>query len=179
MGCGTLSVIKPVDEDIHSQSCVFTHHQKHVINKTWKYLANDLTGNGSKVFLKIFQLEPKIKQMFPCSDIDGEELLRNINFKGHASRFMQAVGAVVDNMDDPERELATLLMDLGRQHRHYEGFKPEYFNIFLQALVCVWEQELGKKFTVDARDAWNVVFTLIVDDMKDGFTAGGQGVAYV
>ena len=44
----------------------------------------------------------------------------DVSFKGHASRFMNAVGAVVDNLQNLEETLTPLLVGLGENHVHFQ-----------------------------------------------------------
>ena len=147
----------------------FTDRQKLIVRKTWKILATDLTGRGTKVFMKIFELNPYVKSIFPFKNIDGEELLLDTSFKGHASRFMNAVGAVVDNLNNLEESLAPLLIGLGETHVNFEGFKPDYFNIFSEAMNLVWKEDLGKRYTMETEEAWTEVFEFIMENLKVGF----------
>ena len=147
----------------------FTDRQKMIVRKTWKLLATDLTGRGSKVFVKIFELNPQVKGLFSFKNVDGNDLLLDPGFKGHASRFMNAVGAVRDNVDNLEESLAPLLIGLGENHVNFEGFKPEYFNSFSQAMNVIWKADLGKRYTTEAEEAWTAVFKFIMDNLKVGF----------
>ena len=112
---------------------------------------------------------PHIKELFPCGHLEGDDLTRDISFKGHASRFMQAVGAVIDNIDNYEQALSPLLNSLGRQHIHYRGFKYNYFDEFEEAMIHVWSEDLGAKFTPEARDTWHQVFGFIMEELKMGY----------
>lgn len=147
MGCSATSLIVVPKRTIESTNVeVFTERQKILVRKTWKYLSNDLTGYGTMVFLRIFEQHPHVKKLFPsiCND-EGETLLKNPLFKGHASRFMQAVGAVVDNLDNLEEALAPLLIGLGRNHINFMGFRSEYFEAFTHAMVHVWKGQLKQR----------------------------------
>ncbi|ELT89756.1 hypothetical protein CAPTEDRAFT_98019 [Capitella teleta] len=148
---------------------LFTDRQKAIITKTWRHMGNDLTGRGSKVFLKIFNLHPEVKQLFPSLKNDNEDqLLKNPCFRGHASRFMQSVGAVVENLDTPG-DLSPLLIDLGRKHVLFGGFTPEYFAAFTEGMMCIWSEELGKGFTDEVSVAWKTVFDFIMSQLQDGY----------
>ena len=147
----------------------FTENEKTLVRRTWKLLANDMTGRGSAIFLRIFHQNPEMKQLFPFSDIEGDELLRNVQFKGHASRFMQAVGAAVDHIDDLDGGLSPLLDGLGRQHVLFTGFKAEYFSTFKEAILFTWQQDLKRRFTDEAQAAWNKVFDFIIVKLQDGY----------
>ncbi|KAK3096804.1 hypothetical protein FSP39_003494 [Pinctada imbricata] len=146
-----------------------SERDKQLVRRTWRLMAVDLAGNGSKVFLRIFELRPELKQLFPFRDVIGDELMKNPTFKGHASRFMQAVGAAVDNIDDWEAAFSPLLLGLGRQHINFGGFKPEYFNAFADSMMFIWEQVLGDRFTTEARCAWQGVFEFIMLKLKEGY----------
>ncbi|XP_052809362.1 cytoglobin-2-like [Mya arenaria] len=147
----------------------FTDHEKALIKKTWRVVSNNMPGVGAKIFLKIFSLRPQVKQIFPCRDVTGEDLLRDTHFRGHASRFMQAVGAAVDNINDLDQAMAPLLFGLGTQHIHYSGFKPEYFDIFIVAILEVFAEELGSKYTEGVATAWRRVVEFIISKLKEGY----------
>ncbi|XP_070567773.1 neuroglobin-1-like [Ptychodera flava] len=168
MGCNVSSASQ-AREITNRDTDIFTDRQRRIVRKTWRPLANDMTGNGTKVFLRIFEMEPKVKQLFPCRDKEGEELLKDMNFKGHASRFMQSVGAAVDNLDSLETSLAPLLLKLGRSHTNFSGFKPDYFDIFTRAMLDVWEQELKDRFTSEVKESWLTVFEFMMGKMKEGY----------
>lgn len=171
MGCASALMLSPLKEmgDQGLNTDKMTQQQKRVIKKTWKYLSDDMTGYGIQVFSRIFQLNPHVKKLFPCRDVEGDALLRDPNFKGHASRFMQAVGAAVDNIDDWDASLSPLLIGLGKQHITFTGFKPEYFDAFTEAMMYVWEQTLGTKFNDITRDSWRTVFEFIMSTLKEGY----------
>ncbi|XP_077977153.1 neuroglobin-1-like [Glandiceps talaboti] len=171
MGCSASAQTKSHKKiSANGQTEFFTERQRRIVRKTWRALANDMTGNGTKVFLWIFETNPKVKQLFPCRDKEGDDLLKDMDFKGHASRFMQSVGAAVDNVDSLDTSLAPLLLNLGKSHINFRGFKSDYFDIFTTAMLHVWEQELQDRFTPEVKEAWNMVFDYMMSKMKDGFT---------
>ena len=148
----------------------FTQRQKKIVTQTWRILGDDLTGRGSKVFLKIFQLYPSVKQLFPAlRDVEGDALLKNPTFRGHASRFMQAVGAAVENMDSPEN-LAPLLITLGRKHVEFPGFTGGFFEAFTEGMMFVWKEELGETFTPEVATVWKSLFDFIMSRLREGYT---------
>ena len=177
MGCST-SIIKPTENGrpgTHSNKHLQENQEK-IVLKNWKFLSNDLTGRGSRIFLRIFQMNPHVKALFPCRHLEGEELKKDVNFKGHASRFMQAVGAVVDNIDNYEKALSPLLNGLGRQHIHYAGFKPAYFDAFEESIMYIWAEDLGRKFDEESNEAWHHVFQFIMNELKTGFHGACQNI---
>jgi len=146
MGCATSVVstskdssrdVKSADDLLSLQNIELTEQQKKVIIKNWTYLSSDLSGRGSRIFLLIFGRNPLIKSIFSFGHLDGDELVCDPRFKGHALRFMQAVGVVVDNIDNYNEVLTPLLNDLGRRHTQFKGFKPIYFNEFQDSIMQV------------------------------------------
>lgn len=173
MGCspsaGHLSSTVATKNGEHNLSDVITPNEKYYIQKTWKIVSNNMPGIGAKIFLTIFTIRPDIKEIFSFRDSSGETLLRDPNFRGHASRFMQAVGAAVDNINALDKAMAPLLFGLGEQHIHYKGFNEEYFDVFVMAILRVFEKELGGNFTTSASDAWTHVLEFMITKLKEGY----------
>ena len=173
MGCGVSAALLPgVGSALppDSKKAGLTEKEKILVRRNWKRLSCDLTERGAKVFLRIFSDNPNVKLLFPFKDLDGEELTKDVNFRGHASRFMQAVGAVVDNIDDFEQSLAPLLNALGQKHVHFKGFTPAHFNAFQDAMLAVWTEDLGGKLSPDGREAWVKVLGFIMRELKRGYS---------
>ena len=82
---------------------------------------------------------------------------------------MQAVGAVVDNIDNYEKALSPLLNGLGRKHIHFAGFRAGYFDAFEEAMMYVWAEDLGPKYDEETSVAWHQVFQFIMNELKQGF----------
>jgi len=128
---------KCVDDLETPPSVVLTEQHKKMIVKNWKVLSGDLSGRGSRIFLLIFGRNPLIKSIFSFGHLDGDELVSDPRFKGHALKFMQVVEAVVDNIDNYKEAVTPVLNDLGRRHTHFKGFKPIYFNDFQDSIMQV------------------------------------------
>jgi len=150
MGCATSIVSRPKDKEATKdskfgddillsspQAVVLTVQHKQVLVENWKILSSDLSGRGSRIFAQIFSRNPLIKTIFSFGHLDGDELQSDPRFKGHAFRFMQAMGIVIDNIDNYSEALTPLLNDLGRKHTQFKGFKPIYFNEFQDSILEV------------------------------------------
>ena len=139
------------------------------VTKTWRLLSRDISGIGAKIFVQIFESNPEIKHIFHCDGIEGNALLTNSQFKGHASRFMQAIGAAVDNIDDLQGGMGPMLEGLGKQHLSFEGFKPEYWDNFTGAILNVFKDTLHHRFTPEVASAWKLVFVFVILKLKQGY----------
>jgi len=177
MGC-TVSQMTYTDS-LHKQTAatpghgaqrvhVFTDKEKHCIRRTWKVVSNDMPTVGGKIFEKIFHLNPQVKQMFSFPDVTGVELARDARFRGHAFRFMQVLGASVDNIGELDDIMGPMLLDLGSQHYHYPGFKMHYFDVFIIAILDVFAEELGSKYNEKVYNAWRHVVDFIIMKLKEG-----------
>jgi len=97
------------DDPYASLEVVLTDQQKRIIVKNWRYLSGDLSGRGSRIFQLIFVRNPRVRSLFSCGHLHGDELVADERFRGHALRFMQAVGGVVDNLENYSEALAPSL----------------------------------------------------------------------
>lgn len=175
MGCSVsaepLAKIRPEEkmmDDTHDNNMI-SEREKLLIRRTWRIISNNMPGLGASIFLKIFAIKPSVKQIFPFRDITGDELIRNHHFRGHASRFMQAIGAAVDNIDALDKTMVPLLNRLGRQHVNYAGFNVDDFDTFVSAIIQVLGKELGTKFTNDVSTAWRHLAEYIIFSLKKGY----------
>jgi hemoglobin-like flavoprotein len=82
---------------------------------------------------------------------------------------MEAIGAVVDNLDDLDAKLTPMLLALGEQHSKTRGFGIQFFEVFTQCLILVWEERLGDQFTPDVRAAWEKLFVFMLMTLREGY----------
>ena len=148
---------------------VISEKQKIIIRRTWKVLSADMKDTGIAVFLRIFNDNPEIKQLFPYRDKEIHQLLHTSEFKRHASRFMHAVGMGVANLDELEKSMSPTLLTLGKQHYTCVGFRPIYFEIFYRAIVKVFREKLGLCYTAECEEAWCLVLVFMMEKLKKGY----------
>ena len=142
---------------------------KSEIRRTWKILSSDIVANGVKVLLKLFSLSPAIKKEFIYTNDKELEVFKEHMFKLHASRLMQVVDAVVENIDDLHIMIDPMLYELGKQHYSCEGFQHIYWDSCSEAILFVWQQVLLENFSPDVSKAWTKVLAYIVTKLKTGY----------
>ncbi|ESN99596.1 hypothetical protein HELRODRAFT_176761 [Helobdella robusta] len=148
-----------------------TDPQKRKLNETWALLSIEIEKKGTRMFKLLFHKNPFIKNLFPFRNLDGDELESDPSFVAHAHRFMNTLGQVMHNLDRYKEIVAPQLVELGRRHANFIGFKPNYFNHFEEAMMDVFSEDLGPiVFDVKAVEAWRVVFRFILIELKRGFT---------
>lgn len=139
---------------------------------TWVRLqaTRNMQAMGVKIFLRIFDLEPATKQAFESfRNLTREELVTNVLFRSHATRFMKAVEVTMNNLDALDVIIVPNLKHLGRLHTDFSGFYVEYLKAFDVAMDEVWAEELGSVFTGDCRQAWKKIFGLITSKVMEGY----------
>ena len=160
-----------VEDMKHSE---LSEAERAVLMKTWSFLSADMQGHGMQVWLRIFEICPETKKLFSVENVRHSELARNIIINAHASRFMNAIGAAMNNLKDLETKLSRHLILLGHQHKLYEGFRPAYFEVFYEALMWHWERALGAQLTTEIANAWSHLFVVILGRLQEGYRIHGQ-----
>lgn len=175
--CSTLKSIngrfKPELKVTLAPKADLTQHEAKIVRSTWPLVAQDLSGNGLQIFLKIFELRPDVKKLFHVENVRHSELARNQVIKGHGTRFMSAIGVVVDSInesDDTKQKLVDVLHVLGQQHKRYSGFRPDYFETFYEALMWRWEMCMQELFTPDVASTWSHLFVYMMEQLKEGYS---------
>ncbi|XP_045191260.2 hemoglobin subunit beta-2-like [Mercenaria mercenaria] len=149
-----------------------TPAERQTLRRTWPTLANDLQGNGLQLFLRIFDMCPEVKVLFSVENVRPSQLARNVNIKAHGARFANAIGSVVESLDEynqKDNKSCKFLFALGQKHKRFTGFKPEYFDIFYEALMCQWKRCMGDQFTPEVSEAWGHLFVHIMETLKEGY----------
>lgn len=144
-----------------------------ILRRTWHYVAKDLQGNGLQVFLRIFELCPETQKLFKVENVHHSDLARSLVIKAHGARFMKAVGAVIEHLDDigrTDNKLTKLLIGLGQHHIQYSEFKSLYFEAFYEALMFQWESIMGELFTPEVSETWSRLFAYLMHTLKEGYS---------
>lgn len=140
---------------------------------TWVRLqaTRNMQAMGVKIFLRIFELEPETKEAFESfRTLSRDELVTNVLFRSHATRFMKAVEVTMNNLDALDVIIVPNLKHLGRLHTDFSGFHVEYLKAFEVAMEEVWEEELGGSvFSGDCQLAWRKIFGLITSKVMEGY----------
>jgi hemoglobin-like flavoprotein len=148
---------------------LLTDNQKNIIYTTWRHLSDDMVNTGVTLFLRIFKHSPEVKNLFNFQDLEMSQLPDNPHFRGHATHFMQVINELVDNLDDLDTNLTPLLLALGEQHSQTQRFGIQYFEVFAQCLIIVWEERLGDEFTPEVRAAWEKLFVFMLMTLREGY----------
>lgn len=149
--------------------------QRQMVQDTWLQLQPQRANIGKQVFLRIFEVEPLVKKAFKLSTTWGDELINNTTFQKHATRFVDTIGYVVNNVDHLQTEGDPYVLAIGADHRDRAGFSVRYFDVFVKSLMFVWQQELKDDFPPETRDAWQTLFEYMAQKTKAGYDIAMKG----
>ncbi|XP_006818069.1 hemoglobin subunit mu-like [Saccoglossus kowalevskii] len=176
MGCAnshhvqTNSSLKLQKQKTVDSAVSFTDRETAILRSTWPLLASDMTRNGGKIFLQIFAVAPHVKDLFPFRYVPNDMLQQNEIFKMHGRRFMQSVGAVIENIDNLDGDISILLHNLGKRHTDFDEVDGAYFDIYTDCMMHTWRSSLGNElFTPDVGQVWHKLFDFIINCIKDGY----------
>ncbi|XP_070572417.1 hemoglobin subunit epsilon-like [Ptychodera flava] len=156
-----------------SKAVEFTPMEVSILRGTWPVMASDMTTNGGKIFLRIFSVAPAVKDLFPFRYVPDSMLSQTESFKMHGRRFMQSVGAVIENLDNLDGDISVLLYNLGVRHCDFDGVSQDYFNLYTDCMIYTWDITMdGDKFTPEVRETWRKLFDFIIGRVKEGFASG-------
>jgi hemoglobin-like flavoprotein len=123
-----------------------------LIRSTWEVARK----NGSiapKVLFRFIKAHPEYQKMFPAfADVPQSQLLKNGNFLAQAYTIAAGLNVVIQSLGSQEL-LAQELNHLGVTH-FSRGAKPHMFEEFGKVFVSVLEDELGSRFTAEAKEAF-------------------------
>ena len=145
--------------------------KQQLIQETWRQMQPRSANIGKQIFLRIFEVEPRVKEAFKLGSTWGDDLLNSEAFQRHASRFIDTIGSVVEKVDRLSEEVDSFMTGIGADHASRAGFSVEYFDVFVKSLIFVWQQELRENFTPATSDAWETLFRYMVHKTNEGYAS--------
>ena len=140
-----------------------------IIKDQWPRLSNDLTGNGTEVFVNIFKAHPDAKKLFHCENVPESKLSTNLVVRQQGVRFMKFIGRTVNNLEDLDNSVSKACLFLGKRHYRYSGFKPVYFEAYYDAFFKVYHRVLGSNSCHETAVAWSHLLQFILEQLKKGY----------
>jgi hemoglobin-like flavoprotein len=102
-------------------------------------------------YRRFFDLAPDTQTLFPA-DLERQYL-----------RLMDMIVAIVGALD--QRDLfQSIIRQAGRRHANF-GVKPWHFDAFGEALILTLDDQLGRAFSPDTRQAWMMLYEMVREEM--------------
>ncbi len=131
-----------------------TPEQKNLVQDSFSLVVPIADEAGALFYSRLFQLDPTLRTLFR-GDLSYQ-----------TRKLMQMLAVAVRGLDDLESILPALHA-LGRRHVAY-GVTGQHFETVGAALLWTLETGLGARFTPEVREAWTVVYSVLVKSMQEG-----------
>ena len=112
-------------------------------------------GPAEEFYRRLFELAPEVQPLFN----------REIGFQ--AKKFSEMIAWVIAHLEQPH-ELAAELRKLGARHGGY-GVEINHYAPVGSALIWMFQQTLGDRFTPEMEEAWLEAYAFISFEMERGF----------
>jgi hemoglobin-like flavoprotein len=126
---------------------------KALLKSTWAMVAPIADVAAGLFYERLFTLDPSLKPMFEKTDM-----------KEQRRKLMQALGAVINGVDNLEALVPTL-EQLGRNHARY-GVTDRHYATVGAALLWTLEQGLKDAWTPAAQSVWTAAYTTVSTVMR-------------
>ena len=126
---------------------------KVLLKTTWAKVAPIADFAAGLFYDRLFTLDPSLKPMFANADM-----------KEQRRKLMQAIGAVVNGVNNLEALVPTL-EQLGRNHARF-GVTDRHYETVAAALLWTLEQGLKDAWTPAAQSAWTAAYTTVATVMQ-------------
>ena len=115
-------------------------------------------GPVEEFYRRLFALAPEVRPLF------NREIGPQVN------KFSEMLSWVIAHLEKPD-ELATELRKLGARHAGY-GVEINQYAPVGSALIWMFQQTLGDRFTPEMEEAWLEAYAFITSEMERGFREG-------
>ncbi|XP_022944053.1 plastid division protein PDV2-like [Cucurbita moschata] len=146
---------------------VFTEQQEALVVKSWGVMKKNAADLALKLFLKIFEIAPSVKNLFSFLRDSKVPLEQNTKLKPHAlSVFtMTCESAVQLRKGGIAAAKETTLKRLGASHLKY-GVVDEHFEVLKYALLETIKEGIPEMWSVEMKEAWAEAYDQLVSAIK-------------
>jgi hemoglobin-like flavoprotein len=130
-----------------------TPEQVNLIRCSWPDAAARAHDIAAAFYARLFELDNSAARLFA-----------GVDMRVQREKLMQALGVVVQSLDDPSRLLGTIA-PMGRRHARY-GVERQHFDSVGQALIGAFGDVHGDAFSAEHREAWAAAYALVASVMQ-------------
>jgi len=111
-------------------------------------------GPAEEFYRRLFELAPEVRPLFS----------REISLQ--ARKFSDTLAWMIAHLEHPD-ELCSEMSALGARHRGY-GVKVDHYAPVGSALIWMFQQTLGDRFTAEMEEAWLEFYAFLSSEMERG-----------
>ena len=143
--------------------------QRQLIKESWEQLDLECTNIGKKVFLRVFEEDPRIKAAFDLGPAWGDTLINSDSFQKQATSFENSITYVVKNVDKLHTKCGPYMMAVGANHAESSAFLVQYFDSIEKAFWFVWMKELKGSLTAETKHSWRTLLQYMLQKATAGY----------
>ncbi|KAH6780003.1 hemoglobin 1 [Perilla frutescens var. hirtella] len=153
--------------DQNDGAILFTEEEEGEVVKSWNLMKKDAGEWGLKFFLKIFEIAPSAKKLFPFLRDSTVPVEQNPKLKPHAkSVFVMTCEAALQLRKAGKVVIRdSSLKKLGAVHLKY-GVVDEHFEVTKYALLETIKEAVGEMWSPEMKKAWSVAYDHLVAAIK-------------
>ncbi|EDV19196.1 uncharacterized protein TRIADDRAFT_62364 [Trichoplax adhaerens] len=144
------------------------YQERQAIIDSWNAISTEKQKYGTILFLKLFELEPRVKSLFTIFDFNEplEDIIQSPHFRSHAMRFMQSLETGVLMGFDKE-SCDFLFKSLGSRH-HFYDLKSEFLDVIPECILHTIKKGCGNNWSNETADAWKIATKVLCELFREG-----------
>ena len=148
---------------------MLTDTEKERVRSSWRLVVPIQETVPDLFYQRLFELAPHYRSLF--SDDLGRQKRKLISMLKFIVHSLDWTAEDWKEEVEPEKDLALILLALGRRHTELYHIPESSYPIVGEALMWTLDKGLGQAFTPQVKDAWTKLYQVISASMR----IGGQG----
>lgn len=130
---------------------MMTHGQIELIENSWDLIIMNTKETGKAFYDRLFELDPSLRELF------------KVDMESQSRTFVAIITFVVHKLHS-FHEIEDDVRALGLRHADHNVL-PEHFKTVGTALIGTLESALGKAWTIELKEAWGNMYTILSNIM--------------
>ncbi|KAG5863957.1 hypothetical protein JTB14_029453 [Gonioctena quinquepunctata] len=144
-----------------------TSRDRYLLRNSWATVMKDATGNGVKLFMRLFEIQPKHLEAFPFRHVPMKDLPQNKKFQAHCNSIIYSFGSMVGVLDDYE-----IFKSIGEKIGNSHAPRPVHYEALMDVKQAV--HDIFSFMNKEELEAWEKFLDLMVKCMYRGIEESNQ-----